>query len=372
MIKLAHIEDIFNSPLPTQVSSLPVYGNFYTALIALVFVIAILSAAYFIIGRLPLSKKDKLTPWHEVALAKLTVTFILAGSAAAGWDVWWHRAVGRDRLFEPPHIFLYTFASIAILLSIYGWYRTHKKSWKKIAGFISLIPISAPFDNFWHIMFGVEDLSKPVSLSWSPPHMLLDIGAMMGLIMLVPILMHERKETQRSFFIDLAFAAVMVMGLFLVMPFHPTEGWGQVAGFWGTGVFAAVIISVMIYSQKILSGSYDVVRITMYSLILMSISYGKETAPGIILMPHDRQPFWLYVFAFMVSAIILDIFFKKLNPIARGAFAAGAWAAILFIFSPMFLDPQFYYPISESAKTIISSIAGGGLAGFLISKIHKA
>lgn len=191
LMSFAHIDQIIKTTLPVQSGSLPVYGNFYTALLGLAFILILIGIAYFVIGRLPLSKKDKLTPRKEIFLAKTITALILFAITSAAWDIWWHRAVGRDSLWEPPHLFLYSFAGLAILLGIYSWHRTHKKIWKKIASALFLIPASLPFDNFWHILYGVEDLSRPISLSWSPPHVLLAIGAVIALFMLIPVLMHE-------------------------------------------------------------------------------------------------------------------------------------------------------------------------------------
>ncbi len=351
-------------------NSLPVYGDSLTALFIFLGAIAITLIFYYILNHLPYSKKEKLSPNKEVLLAKISAGFIFSALVSAGWDVWWHRAVGRNTFWEPPHIFLYSFVMLAIFSGIYGWYRTRKNVWKHIATILAFIPLIAPFDNYWHVLFGVEDLSKPISLSWAPPHALLDISAIIALFLHIPILKHEHKQTSLTFFIDLAFAAIFVMILFLIMPFHPTEGWGQVAGFWGAGVIAFAYVGVMILSQKVLGSPYDIIRITAYSLLLILVAFGREIAPGIITLPHDRPPIWLLVSSFLVASIFLDRS-QKLPSVLRGAITGIIWAGLLFGLSRNFFDPKFYYSGIEILQAVLSSAVGGILAILLANHFFK-
>src|SRR3989344_237487 len=168
---LAHLEEaapkVVVDPVVEEIvrgSQLPVYGTWQTALIGLVAVVAAAVIFYWIVSRLPLSKKNKLSPAKELFFARLTISLALGALASAGWDVWWHRAVGRDTFWEPPHMFLYALAALGVLAGLYAYHRTHKRVWKRISTALMFIPLSAPFDNLWHILFGVEDLSRPISL----------------------------------------------------------------------------------------------------------------------------------------------------------------------------------------------------------------
>jgi hypothetical protein len=374
---LAHLEEgaprIVQDPLVEKVvaeSGIPVYGTVTTALIGLVGVIAAAAIFYWIISRLPLSMKNKLTPARELFFARLTIILALGALTSAGWDVWWHRAVGRDTLWETPHLFLYGFATAAVLAGLYAYHRTHRKVWKRIATALMFIPLSAPFDNLWHLLFGVEDLSRPISLSWSPPHAMLALAAIVTFALHIPLLKRLHKEDERSFFLDIVFAAIFGMSMFLVMPFHPTEGWGQVAGFWGAGIIAFLYAGVLSLAQRTDREALDATRVSIYAMILLLVSYGTETAPGIIVLPHDRPPVWIMVFAFVLTGVWLDLTRKHLSAITRAALAGGIWAAILFMVSPSFFEPEFAYPLSEAAKAVASSVIGGGIAGALVSR-HK-
>jgi len=127
-------------------------------------------------------------PEHRGFLYLLTVAcfFITSGIL---WDISWHQSIGRDKFLTAPHIVVYLGAIIGALSS--GIHvmvksfspRAQKDSYVKlwaifyssfgalfcIWGAIAMLT-SAPFDNWWHIAFGL-DLQI-----LSPPHFLLFAG----------------------------------------------------------------------------------------------------------------------------------------------------------------------------------------------------
>src|SRR5262245_19276569 len=103
------------------------------------------------------------------------------------WDISWHRTVGRDTFWSPPHLWIYGGMSLLGLVCIavvvratYGHPRASREDVKLVelwglraplgfalAGFGVLGGLlSAPFDEWWHRMFGLD-----VTV-WSPPHLL--------------------------------------------------------------------------------------------------------------------------------------------------------------------------------------------------------
>jgi hypothetical protein len=116
-----------------------------------------------------------------------TVPVILLASAAIviglHWDIAWHRAIGRDTFWSPPHLLEQLAASLAglfcgwrvIYTSFLGtdadraaavrWWRAFYGplgGWVCIWGTIAMIT-SAPFDDWWHSAYGldVEILTPP-------------------------------------------------------------------------------------------------------------------------------------------------------------------------------------------------------------------
>jgi hypothetical protein len=105
------------------------------------------------------------------------------------WDISWHRTIGRDTFWSPPHV-LEQLAAAAAGLSC-GWLVLHTTfagsaeararsvgfwgfrgplgAWVCIWGTIMMI-VSAPFDDWWHNAYGLD--VKIIS----PPHTVLAVG----------------------------------------------------------------------------------------------------------------------------------------------------------------------------------------------------
>lgn len=352
-------------------TSLPVFGNFELAGLAALSAMLGLWIVYNFLDKLPRPKSRRISVAKELSLVKLMTMIVFAALFSASWDVWWHRAVGRESLWELPHIFLYSLATVGVALGIYIWRHTNEKIWKKMVIALLIVPLSAPFDNWWHIIFGTEDLSRPISLSWSPPHMALNISVMVVLVYLLKALYRHHKVKDQTFFGTLIFGALYTQALFLVMPFHPTEGWGQVWGFWGAGVLAAVSVFVLLMAQKWSKSAVSATMTSIFALLLIMTSYGKETAPQIVLMPHDRGPNWIYLFAYIGTGAFLDYTRLTHNLWARGALAGGIWALILFGSSTRFFAPEFQYGGAEILIAAISGVIGGFAAVGLYDYLEK-
>jgi hypothetical protein len=111
----------------------------------------------------------------------------------AGWDVSWHRMLGRDTFWSAPHLFLYSgvaFWGIAALIATatatagrpvhgrpihLGPLRAELGLALVGLGALAVI-LSAPFDSLWHAWFG-----RDVDI-WSPPHLAGIAGGALGLL----------------------------------------------------------------------------------------------------------------------------------------------------------------------------------------------
>ena len=123
-----------------------------------------------------------------------TVPIILLASAAIviglHWDIAWHRSIGRDTFWSPPHVMEQVAASLAglscgwrvLYLSFLGtdadragavrwWHFFYGplRGWVCIWGTIAMIS-SAPFDDWWHSAYGLD-----VQIL-TPPHVFLLSG----------------------------------------------------------------------------------------------------------------------------------------------------------------------------------------------------
>jgi hypothetical protein len=142
---------------------------------------------------------------------------ILASSAAIAvgliWDISWHRSIGRDTFWSPPHLLEQLAAVVTGLTCAYVVLRTSFAgapaerarsvgfwgfrgplgAWVCIWGTLMMIT-SAPFDDWWHNAYGLD--VKIIS----PPHMVL-AGGMLGIqlgAMLLTAAAQNRATDQRA------------------------------------------------------------------------------------------------------------------------------------------------------------------------------
>ena len=129
-------------------------------------------------------------PWY------LWCALLSSASVALGtdWDIAWHRSIGRDTFWSPPHLMIYAAAVLAALASgsqILGATFARRAARRpairssggvRVLGFrgplgafitawggITMLA-SAPFDDWWHNAYGLD-----VKIL-SPPHVVLAIG----------------------------------------------------------------------------------------------------------------------------------------------------------------------------------------------------
>ena len=142
-----------------------------------------------------------------------TVLSVACAIFGVQWDIAWHRSIGRDTFWSPPHMMIYLGAVLAglscgyqILTMTFGR-RQEALATVRIWGFrgplgafitawggIAMLA-SAPFDNWWHDTYGLD-----VKIM-SPPHAVLALGLLglqLGaLIFLCGLMNRARGQTQR-------------------------------------------------------------------------------------------------------------------------------------------------------------------------------
>lgn len=143
-----------------------------------------LPSAFGLIAGLPLAL------W--LALASGVMRF-----AGAVWDVSWHRTVGRDTFWSPPHLVLY--AGVALATFAAAWalaeaVRSRRPWWRYgIAVFgAAMVLASAPFDDLWHALYG-----RDVDI-WSPPHLTGVLGSTIGTVAWTAVALAWRPGPGRS------------------------------------------------------------------------------------------------------------------------------------------------------------------------------
>jgi hypothetical protein len=170
----------------------------------------------------PGTRAEPLWPLYALLGAALSITVGLM------WDISWHRSIGRDTFWSPPHLLEQLAAVIArlgcgwlVLRTTFAGTPAERArgvrfwgfvgplgAWVAIWGTLTMIT-SAPFDDWWHDAYGLD--VKVLS----PPHMVLALG-MAGIqvgAMLMALARQNRagpEEARRLGLIYLAVAAVML------------------------------------------------------------------------------------------------------------------------------------------------------------------
>jgi hypothetical protein len=145
----------------------------------------------------PTARERTTLPWYLWAAAAAVTSAYIGGY----WDISWHRSIGRDTFWSPPHMAIYAcgvlaglsaayliFAATfgrnsplaAVSVNIWG-FRGPLGAFICAWGGLAML-VSAPFDDWWHNAYGLD--VKIIS----PPHMVLAggfFGINFGAIMLM-------------------------------------------------------------------------------------------------------------------------------------------------------------------------------------------
>jgi hypothetical protein len=149
-------------------------------------------------------------PWYLWCSTAAVTSAYIGGY----WDISWHRSIGRDSFWSPPHLFIYgcgVLAGIAaaylILTTTFGPRAPLRTASVRIWGFsaplgaficawggIAMLT-SAPFDDWWHNAYGLD-----VQIV-SPPHMVLAAGFFginFGSLMLMVAFLNRSDQAART------------------------------------------------------------------------------------------------------------------------------------------------------------------------------
>ncbi len=186
----------------------------------------------------------------------------LAAAFGVHWDIAWHRSIGRDSFWTPPHVAIYAAAVLAaiaalarILPATFG--RAGAEASVRVLGFRGPLGAfvsawgggamlaSAPFDDWWHNAYGLD-----VKIL-SPPHVVLALGIIalhVGALVMLAGALNRSTGGQRSLLQVLLIVVVgnMLVGLLTlfmektVRPFMHLGSFYLVVGATATPVLAAV------------------------------------------------------------------------------------------------------------------------------------
>jgi len=246
--------------------------------------------------------------WQTVCFPITSLIII----AAINFDGFWHVSIGRDSLFIPPHLILY---SGLVFLFVF-LYKT-KGSVPKITWLLAaLVIIAGPFDNWWHTNFGVETINN-ILIVWSPPHLMVELS----LIGLFVIVLQKLVIQNAKFSLTLQWAAISSLVLITLMPLDLLSPY-QVLGVFG-GLINIFVIGLLVYTYFELRHSYLFPLLVVMFFLSIPLYLQEGLIPNFEKF-HEHLPIITLAILFLGPAAIVDIF---------GAAKSNLFKTTLFLFA---------------------------------------
>jgi len=299
-------------------------------------------------------------PWY------LWCALLSSSAVAIGvhWDIAWHRSIGRDTFWSPPHLMIYAAAVLAALASGSQILRAtfarrpgahlgasgadgDSSATVRVLGFrgplgafitawggITMLT-SAPFDDWWHNAYGLD-----VKIL-SPPHVVLAIGIgaiHVGVLIFVLGRLNQvsgraRQALTTGFLWVGGMLVAALMTLFMertVRPFMHGEAFYRIIAAIVPLLFAAVARgSGHRWGATIAAGFYSLFLLGLLwilPLVPAEPKLGPVTVPVKSLVPPE------FPLLLIVPALALDLLWARTAAWSRGrqALASGALFAALF------------------------------------------
>lgn len=292
-------------------------------------------------------------------------TASLSGAVFAGaWDVWWHGFLGRESFWSPPHVLLYVSIITAVVIGFHAWRTYSHRAWKWLAITLLLVPLSAPFDELWHRLFGVEETTSILVL-WSPPHLVL-IGAVIGALACVLILLKQEHDRVKARFLGaLSLASIFTLLSILAQPFEPLGPW-HLLGFWGAGIMSLVIVFMFMFTHRYMIGFGRVTLVAIMCILFASINFVEVALINTNhTISHAHAPGWLIIASLLIPALYLDT--RRVLTVWSGGVAGFISGGLIYGFATVFIDPAIQYGgVSVMSALIASTI--GGMMGWYLSR----
>jgi hypothetical protein len=289
-------------------------------------------------------------PWY-LWCAALAVTSAYIGGY---WDISWHRSIGRDSFWTPPHVAIYACGALAALSS---GYLILSSTFRRAAGdqrgvrvwglsgplgaFIAAwggvaMLVSAPFDNWWHNAYGLD-----VRII-SPPHMVLAAGFFgieLGTVILLVAFMNRASQTERPIIERLLLyvgGTIVAESLLLKLEYIDRSDMHSALFYLVVSLGTPLsLTAIAVASGRRWACTTMALVYTGFGLAFLWILPLVPAAPklGPVYQPVTHMIPWEFPLLVVVPAFVLDLVLRRTEtwlPIARAA-ATGAAFLIAFL-----------------------------------------
>jgi len=293
---------------------------------------------------------------------------LIVGAFGASFDGWWHISQGRESFFVLPHLFIYGGVLASVLFSLLLAKTTHEKIWKWMFLSLLAIPIAAPFDELWHRIFGVERVES-VLIVWSPPHVVLFVGAILAIVLFMKVLKKEKDIVSERITGSLMLASLLNLLFILFVPLFPL-GPHHLLGFWGAGITAFIFVTIALSANYLFPGVATATTTALFFVLFHTIvadaNIYDNAASGI----YGHLPTWVLILSYAVPAAWIDMS-KKWPIFLRTMVASILWSVLFFGFVNTYLGPDFEFSSFNFCQALLSSIGGGIFAGIFFHDVER-
>jgi len=312
------------------------------------------------------------------SIARTAVAVLIAAALIAIgliWDIAWHRSVGRDTFWTPPHLVEYV-AAIIVGTSC-GWlivrstfrgtgleqehmvrfwgFRGPLGAWVAVWGSLAML-VSAPFDDWWHNAYGLD--VKIVS----PPHMVLGAGMtaiIVGAWLMTLAEQNRSAERSRRFAIVFAVASAILLLMLVTITMEytafPNLWRGRLFYYVSAAVFPLVLAAAARSGRLRWPATATAAIFMLASLVL---SWVLQSVPATARLAPINNPVTHLVaapfpIALMVPAAAFDLLHRyvgsgrdwRLSGLLGVGFVvallAASWPLAAFLLSPTAQSPVF-------------------------------
>ncbi|MDO8518123.1 MAG: hypothetical protein Q7S26_02430 [bacterium] len=285
----------------------------------------------------------------------------------ASFDAWWHVSQGRASFFVLPHLFIYGGVIASLLFSFVLAKITHQKIWKWFFLSLLVIPATAPFDELWHRVIGVERVES-VLMVWSPPHLVLFVAAIVAIILFMTVLKKERDIVSERITGSLMLASLFNLLFIVLVPLFPLGPY-HLLGFWGAGVTTFVFVVVALTASYLFPGVAAATTTALFFILFHTIVADANIYGNAESKIYGHLPNWVLILSYAIPAAWIDIS-KKLPIFLRTTVAAVLWSTLFFGFANEYLGLDFQFSSLNFYQALLSSIVGGVLAGIFFRTIE--
>lgn len=286
---------------------------------------------------------------------------LYAAMTGLNWDVAWHILLVRESMWQPPHIVMYVFVSIAISLGILRWMSTRSPLWRKIAIALFGIPTAIGLDELWHIFFFEEEITS-IWMTLSPPHLLV-----IATFVYTAYLICQSFEYKTSTFRTLCFQACTI-AIILNCLLTITIPMDTLRHFHGERIYTAWVVpfvftSVFYFARNATRYKWSALFVVIIYISLAAFSF-PANSPGMIIMAYDQPIYWISISAYLLASICFDCV-PTTNRIVRGGISGCIFGCTLYVSSYLFVSKEYVYPFFFALLYILQASIGGMIAGYI-------